>query len=186
MVRILVTLTAAAICSAHAELLLTPNVSEYEVEGVKFKEVAFSDGDNKVTYQPPAHWEYNGSSTQLTLHPPGKTQAEATISRFPLSGPSPFVDDTLKKLVAEAAALLPKESSEITVLSQQKNPLTINHKDTFEVVLSYRLLGQVYHRSILFVNRDSEQVRFQLTARDVDFDELHAAFQGSLYSIQNL
>ncbi|MBV9009460.1 MAG: hypothetical protein JO354_09895, partial [Verrucomicrobia bacterium] len=148
--------------------------------------VAFSDGEKKITYQPPRGWEYNGTSAQFTLHPPGKIQAEATISRLPLSAPSTFDDETVKRLTAQAVALLPKESSEVTVVSQENSPLTINHKETLEVVLSYRLLGQLYYRSILFLNRENEQVRFQLTARETDFKELHAAFQSSLFSIQNL
>jgi hypothetical protein len=174
------------IVAAQAELQLTPSIAEYELDGVKLKELAFPDGDRKVLYQQPHGWEYSGSAMQLTLHPPNKAQAEATITRIPLSEPGQFDDDTLKKLVAEAVALVPKGSSNVTVESQEKNPLRINDKETFLVVLSYNLSGQAYSRSILFLNRGKEQIRCELVCRAADFKDLQKAFLGSQYSWQNL
>ncbi len=140
----------------------------------------------RYLYQQPRGWEYSGSTTQLALHPPNKAHAEATITRIPLSEPGQFDDDTLKKLVAEAVALVPKGSSNVTVESQEKNPLRINHKETFLVVLSYNLAGQAYNRSILFLNRGKEQIRCELVCRAADFKDLQKAFLGSQCSWQNL
>jgi hypothetical protein len=170
----------------RADLQLTPTVDEYQLDGVKLKQLAFNDGEQKVTYQSPRGWDYSGSTTQLTLHPPGKAQAEATITRISLSQPGQFDDDTLKKLVAEAVALAPKGSSNVTVESQEKNPLRINRKETFLVVLSYNFFGQAYRRSILFLNRGKEQIRCELVCHAADFKDLQKAFLGSQYSWQNL
>jgi len=172
--------------TARAELRLTPIVDEYELEGIKFKRLAFTDGTKKVTYQSPRGWDYSGTSAQLTLHPPNKNQAEATISKNLLREPFKFDDDSLKKLVTQATAALPQGSENITVISQEKNPLKINRKETFLVVFGYTLFGQTYNRSILFLNREKEQIRFQLVCREADFEELHKAFLGSQYSWQNL
>jgi hypothetical protein len=171
---------------ARAELQLTPTVDEYVLDGAKLKQLAFHDGDKKITYQSPRSWDYSGSATQLTLRPPNKVQAEATITRIPLSQPGQFDEDALKKLVAEAVALVPNGSSKVTVESQEKNPLLINRKETFLIVLSYNSFGQAYSRSILFLNRGKEQIRFQLTCRQADFKELQKAFLSSQYSWQNL
>src|ERR1700682_190585 len=73
------------VASARAELLLTPSIDEFELDGAKLKQLAFQDGGKKVTYQSPRGWDYSGGTTQLTLRPPRKTQAEATITRIPLS-----------------------------------------------------------------------------------------------------
>jgi hypothetical protein len=54
------------------------------------------------------------------------------------------------------------------------------------VTLSYTFYGQKYGRSILFLNRGNEQIRFQLTCPDRDFQELHRAFLASQYTWQNL
>jgi hypothetical protein len=171
---------------AKTELVLTPTVDEYVLDGAKLKQLAFFDGGQKVTYQSPRGWDYSGSATQLTLHPPNKTQAEATIVRVSRSEQTQFDDETLKKLVAEAIAMAPKGSTNVVVDSQQKAPLRIGNRETFLLVLSYSLLGNNYNRSILFINRGGEQVRCQLTCRSVDFKELQKTFLGSQYSWRNL
>jgi hypothetical protein len=188
MVRFLTLVLSGAffIASAHAELQLTPRTSEYELEGGKFKQLAFSDGGKTVTYQSPRGWDYSGSATQLTLRPPNKAQAEATITRVPLSQPGSFDAESLKKLASEAVALVPKGSENISVVSQEKNPLMIQRQETFLITLSYTFYGQKYGRSILILNRGNEQIRFQLTCREADFKELHRAFLASQYSWQNL
>lgn len=174
------------IASASAELQLTPRVAEYELDGTKFKQLAFSDDGKTITYQSPRGWEYSGNATQLTLRPPNKPQAEATITRIPLSQPGSFDEASLKKLVNEAVAVVPKSSSNISVISEEKNPLMIQRKETFLIKLGYTFFGQKMSRSILFLNRGNEQLRFQLTCREADFSELHRAFLASHYSWQNL
>ncbi|MEY2488517.1 MAG: hypothetical protein QOC70_459 [Verrucomicrobiota bacterium] len=177
---------ACLVAAAHAELQLTPKVSEYKADGATLKRLEFSDGGKTVTYQSPRGWEYSGSATQLTLRPPIKPQAEAIITRVPLSQPGSFDEDSLKKLVSDAVALAPKDSENIRVVSQQRNPLMIQSKETFLITLSYTFYGQKYGRSILFLNRGNEQIRFQLTCRGADFEELHREFLRSQYTWQQL
>jgi hypothetical protein len=172
--------------SARADFDLTPKLSEYELDGVKFKQLAFSDGSETVTYAPPRGWDYSGSAAQLILRPPSKSQAEAKITKVILSGPASFEEETIKKLVQEVMASVPNGSTEIQLVSQERNPLIIERKETFLVVLSYNLYGGAYSRSILFLNRGKEQIRFQLTSRQSDFKELQKAFLASQYSWQNL
>ena len=171
---------------ARADLLLTPKVAEYKADGATLKRFEFSDGDKTVTYQSPRGWDYSGSSTQLTLRPPNKAQAMATITRIPLLQLANFDDDNLKKLVNEAVALVPQGSEEIGVVSQEKNPLMIQGKETFLIILGYTFYGQKFGRSILFLNRGNEQLRFQLTCREADFKELQQAFLRSQYTWQQL
>ena len=95
---------------ARADLQFTPKIVEYELDGVKFKHLAFSDGGAKgITYSPPRGWDYSGNANQLTLHPPNKSQAEATISQVSLPKPASFEDETVRKLVDEALASVPRD-----------------------------------------------------------------------------
>ena len=171
--------------SARAELQLSPRISEYVLDGVKFKQLAFADGSKTVTYQSPRGWDYSGSSMQLTLRPP-KAQADASITRIPLSQPGNFDEESLKKLVSDAVAQVVKGSENVTVVSQEKNPLMIQRKETFLITLSYTFYGEKYCRSILLLNRGNEQLRSQLTCREGDFIDLQRAFLASQYSWQNL
>src|ERR1700704_1168378 len=182
----LILISTFFVASARAELLLTPSIDEYELDGAKLKQLAFQDGGKKVTYQSPRGWDYSGTATQLTLRPPKKTQAEATITLIPLSAPGAFDAETLKKLVADPAALAPKGSQNVVIVSQEKNPFLMNRKETFLVILNYDFYGESYSRSILLLNREREQLRFQLTSRKADFKALQQAFLSSQYSWHNL
>ena len=188
MVRPLILALAGSLLTApaRAELDLTPKPSEYELDGVKFKQLAFSDGSKIVTYAPPRGWDYSGSATQLTLRPPGKTEAEAKITKVALSQPASFDEETVNKLVQKAIASLPPGSTDIQLVSQEKNPLMIERKETFLVALSYNFYGTACNRSILFLNRGAEQIQFVLGCRQADFKELQTAFLGSQHSWQNL
>jgi len=172
--------------TASADLLLMPRVAEYKGDGATFKHLEFSDAGKTVTYQSPRGWEFSGTSTQLTLRPPNKLQAEATITRVPLSQPGNFDEESLKKLVSDSVALVPNGSENISVVSQEKNRVMIEHKETFLITLSYTFYGQKYGRSILFLNRGNEQIRSQLTCHAADFEELHRAFLRSQFTWQNL
>ncbi len=175
------------VASAQADLQFAPRSSEYELEGMKFKQLVFANGaEREITYSPPGGWGYSGTATQLTLRPPSKSHADAIIYKVPLAQPGSFDDATTKKLTGEALSLVPSGSTNVELVSQGKNPVMIDGKETFLVILTYRVSGENYSRSVLFLNRGQEQVRFQLTCRQADFNELQRAFLGSQFSWQNL
>lgn len=175
------------IASARADLLLSPRVFESWVDGAKIKFLVFSDGSGKdVTYSPPTGWEYSGSGAKLTLYPPGKPQAQGTVSTIRLNQAAVFDAETMKKLAAEALASVPEGGTAVALVLQEKNPLFIAGKETFLVIVSYTFYGENYQRSMMFLNRGNEQVRFQFVSRAVDFKNLQAAFQGSQLSWRNL
>lgn len=188
MVRSLTLLLGGAFFTtvAHAELNLTPKAAVYKADGATFTRLEFSDDDKTVTYQSPRGWEYSGNSTQLTLRPPNKVQAEVTITRIPLSQPGNFDEESLKKLVSNAVAQVPKGSENISVVLQEKNSLMFQRQETFLITLSYTFYGQKYGRSTLFLNRGNEQIHFQLTCHEADFKELHRVFLASQNSWQRL
>jgi hypothetical protein len=157
------------------------------MDGAKIKFLAFSDGGGKdITYSPPPGWECSGSATKLTLRPPGKSQAEGTVVSITLTQPAIFDDQTMKKLTAEVLASVPGGSTNVTLVYQEKNPLLIARKETFLVIVSYIFYGETYERSLMFLNRGAEQVRFQFASRAVDFKDLQEAFQRSQFSWHNL
>jgi hypothetical protein len=183
----LLVLSAFFVTSARADLQLSPRVSETWVDGAKIRLLVFSDGSGKeATYGPPTGWDYSGSSAKLTLYPPGKPQAQGSISTIGLHQPAVFDAETMKKLAAEALASVPEEGTVVALVSQEKNPFFIAGKETFLVIVSYTFYGEKYERSMMFLNRGNEQVRFQFVSRAVDFKNLQTAFQGSQLSWRNL
>jgi len=173
--------------SADAGLQLTPRVVNHELDGAKFKRLAFPDGgNNEITYIPPAGWEYVGSATRLALHPRNKSQAEGTVTKVSLPEPASFDEESLEKLALEAMGSLPLGSTNVALASQQKNPVFIGGKETILVTVSYTSHGEKFGRSLMILNRGKEQIRFQLVSRLEDFAELQSAFLNSHFGWENL
>jgi hypothetical protein len=170
----------------HAELDLSPKFSYYELDGLQFRKLVFVENGREVTYVPPRDWDYSGSATRLILHPPRKAQAEAAITTTSLPSGTGLDEAATNTLVNETLRSVPVGSTHIAVISQERNPLLIAGKETFFVSVTYIFYGETYTRSVLFLNRASEQMRFQLISRSSDFEELQAEFQRSLYSWKNL
>lgn len=169
-----------------AELDLTPHETEYEGDGLRFKHLAFRDNDKQVTYAPPAGWDYAGNPNRLVLHPPGNAHAEATISISTLERAQDFNESTLKKLTDEVLVSALTNGTDITLLTQQRNPLLINRKETFLVCVKYKVGREDYICSVIFLNRGREQLRSQLICRELDFKDLQRTFLGSQFSWQGL
>ena len=169
-----------------ADLELTPRVAEYELDGVKLQQLVFSDSGREVTYTPPRGWKYSGGSDRFVLHPPASPSAEATITVTHLAQPGVLDEATIERLSDEALASIPRTATHIAIVTQEKNPLMIERKETLLIVINYDYLDGPRTCSIMFLNRKNEQVRFQLTCRRPDFAQLQRAFQDSHHSWQNL
>jgi hypothetical protein len=171
---------------AYADLNLTPRTQEYELEGVKMRQLVFADGERHVTYSPPKKWEFSGGANRLVLHPAFGGSAEAVITVTKSSRAEEFDEANMKHLSDDVLASAPRDATNVTLVSQQLNPVLIDRKPTFLVVISYDYYGRAYQRSVMFLNRQSEQVQFQLTAYRNDFRDLQKAFESSHFSWQNL
>ena len=93
---------------------------------------------------------------------------------------------TSSALKESTLASAPPGSTNVQLLSQENNPVAIEGKPTLLVTLSYTAHGDNYGRSVMFMNRGKEQIRFQLVSRLTDFRELQKAFLASHFSWQNL
>jgi hypothetical protein len=173
-------------CSASAKLDLTPGEGEKELDGAKIHQLVFLDGGQRITYSPPRGWQYSGGGNRLGLRPGLVPDAEASIRVVDLVEPQVLDAATTKKLTAAAMAGLPGGAVNVALISEDKNPILIEQKETFLVVLHYDYYGVSYARSLLFVNRRNEQLQFQLTAPRKSFPQLQKEFFGSQFSWENL
>ena len=136
-------------------------------------------------YTPPRGWKYSGGNNLLVLHPPDP-RAEATITRTSLQNEASFNEETNKRLIDEVVASVAGQGRDIAVVSQEKNPLIIEKNETLLVIIKYNYNGKLYFRSVMFLNRKKEQLRFQLTAPQESFAPLQEAFRRSHFSWQNV
>jgi len=164
-------------------LQLNPVEETYEFEGMKLKRLAFTDEAVHVTYTPPPGWDYAGGETKLTLHPKQNRRAEASVVKMPLSPRATFDEGSLTN---EALRSVPAGSTNVQLVAQEKNAAVIEQKETFMVTISYTWYGEDYGRSVMFLNRGKEQLRFQLVSPLPEFNSLQKAFLRSQLSWQNL
>jgi hypothetical protein len=174
------------IASARADLQLTPKLVDYELDGAKLQQLVFRDGEKQITYTPPTGWQYLSSNNNLfVLHPRG-ARGEATIARISLARPESFDDETIKRLSDEVLVSVPGDAKNVGIVSQQKNVVMIERKETLLIIIKYEFYGEPQERSVLFVNRKDEQLRFQLTCPESNFAQLQKVFLASHFSWQNL
>jgi hypothetical protein len=169
---------------ADADLDLTPIDGFYIVEGTRAPDLHFRDSGKVISYSPPGKWKPGGGGKQMTLMPPDKIQASATIEALPAKDSLPATDQNLKAYSDMAVGLLPREASKVEVVAAVMAPVKVCGYPMVEVTITYKFFGQEFEAVIFFMPRPVEDVRFRLTCRAADFKDLYRPFERSLFSIQ--
>jgi hypothetical protein len=172
----------ATTLTAKSGIDLTPTVNEYIGEGIKYQKLIFRHDKQGIEYNPPPRWEFHGGPNQLQLTPPKRNFAEAVIEAVPLPAPQPLDDKVSKALEQQLIVKLPPGSQFVTIVSEGQNPVLLNGNRSFEVTVSYEVMGEKFLRSAIFANLSNTQLIFQLTARKDDFEPLHREFRMSIAS----
>jgi hypothetical protein len=185
--RIIVRSTIALIVGsaafrAKAGIDLTPTVNEYIAEGAKFQQLTFAHGRQKIEYELPLGWSFEGSSTELRLKPPKKTFAEAVINAAPLTKPQPLDQSAVDAFKQQLIASLPPGSQFVTIERELQNVVALGSYNAVDITMSYQVMGEKFLRSCLFVNLPDTQLIFRFTARKDDFEPLQRDFRMSIGS----
>jgi hypothetical protein len=79
---------------------------------------------------------------------------------------------------------LPPNSEAITITKSEQNPVLLNGNLSYEIVASYKTMGSVFQRTVLFINVPGTQLIFKLSARKSDFERLYGIFRASVLTWQ--
>jgi hypothetical protein len=180
----LATLSLALLTSARAGIDFTPTSGERNVEGIVFKQILFHQDGHTIAYEQPRGWTYTGGASGIKMAPPNVSQAQATIEQSPLSAPHSFDEATVKQLQQQVLASIPSGAQNVTVVSEEKNPLRINQQETYAVTVAYNFYSEDYHLSVIFANLADTQLRFRTVARKADFEKTQREFRASLFSLR--
>jgi hypothetical protein len=184
-VRFLTLLLAAGVsASAQGGIDFTPAVGERELAGIKFPQLYFKDNGRTVIYEHPRGWSYSGGGPRIKFTPPELTQAFAEIDQVPLTAPQNFDEPTVKALRAKTLSLVPPDSQSVVIVSEQPDPVLVNNNHSYEFIVSYNAFGQEFMMGVVYVNLPDTQLRFRTTARKPNFQTMHDAFRGSIFSWQ--
>jgi hypothetical protein len=162
-----------------AEIDLSPAVREYTGEGAKFEQLTFTHGKQRIEYVLPRGWSFDGTRTELRLRPPKKAFAEAVIDAVPLSKSQLLEQNALRQ---QCLSSLPPGSQFVKVEQEMENAIPFDGNHSFEVIVSYQVIGETFLRSTLFLNLPDTQLIFRFTARKDDFEPLQREFRTSLGS----
>jgi hypothetical protein len=170
--------------TAFGAIDLTPTTAERVLDGIKFQQLIFRDGEHSITYEPPHGWNYSGDSSQLKLTPPSVSQAQGVIEQSRLAAPQQFTEAVIKELQAKTLACVPPGSHDAAIVLEEESPVLVNRNATYEITVGYNFGNQEYQMSVLYVNLTDTQLRFRFAARKADFEKLHKSFRGSVFSWQ--
>jgi hypothetical protein len=168
--------------AAQASINLTPEVSEYTAEGMKFHQLTFHDDKQVIQYEPPQKWTYAGGSAELRLKPPEKNFAEAAIETQTLAKPQALDENVRNALKEKFLASVPAGSQFVKLEQEIESPILLNGSPTLELIVSYQIMGEKFFRSALFAYVRDNQMTFRCSARKADFEQLHQEFRSSLLS----
>jgi hypothetical protein len=174
-------LIATVLTTARAAIELPPTPHESTCEGFTHKELHFKDGKRQAVYQLPKGWAFRPREDGVKLVPPDSF-ADAVILAGAQPGSQPLDEKGIEEGKQEFLRTLPPGSQLVTIVSEQRNPVLLDNKPSYEVIATYQLMGEHFVRSALFTKSLDTQVTFRLTARKSDFEKLHQAFRISILS----
>ena len=173
-----------ATAAAYAIVDLTPTPGEYKAEGITYHQLIFKDDEQKISYDLPHGWSYRFDAGRILLSPADTPFAEASIEARALPKPQPFDQPTIDRLSQQVLTTLPPNSEAITITKSEQNPVLLNGNLSYEIVASYKTMGSVFQRTVLFINVPGTQLIFKLSARKSDFERLYGIFRASVLTWQ--
>jgi len=183
MVRsIILTLLLAGTPLLAVPVDFSPHSEGYTLDGMQMKRTFFMQGDKRIGYDVPNGWGVNGAGSKLILTPPKAAQAQATIECIPLSAPEIYNEAHVKDLAEQAAAFIPAKAEKVTPVLTRLNDFRVEKHDVLEIVTAYSFYGQAFRIGVIYVNYGDNQLRCKIITHAADFDDLYAAFRGSLFS----
>ena len=152
-------------------------------EGMTAAFVTFKDGTHVVKYCVPANWDFSGD----VFRPKGKMMAEARLQTFPIPAAIAWDKDHQEKVQEWLLSrYIPKDATNVTVISDELNALKICGNDTYSVVISYNLFGAQQQAGIVVVEREKTRFCFLIESMKSDFKNLFSTFRGSLFSVDGI
>ena len=172
----------SVVATARAAIDLTPVPHETTCEGFTFKELLFKDGPRQILYQMPSKWTYRAGSGEVRLIPPDLANADAVIRATALPAVKRLDEQAIAAAKEDLLSKLPPGSQLAAVVSEEPNTVPLSGNPTYEIVVSYQVMGQTFLRSCVISNVGDTQLSFRLTARKSDFEKVHQTFRSSILS----
>ncbi len=178
------------LCFARSCLAFDFTLSTLKVEedGFTHDQSYFSrDPRTNIGIRVPPLWLATGTPAALTLTLPAVTGSTLRLEPSAQTPATAFDDKGLDTYRKAVLAEIPPGAINIRLSGEKTNPLPIFHWTDHEFTMEYSLYGQLYTRSVLFVNLDArQQIRLSSIAPKTAFDQVHEAGFSLLQSWQDM
>lgn len=178
MSRLLLSLVLVPLAAPGLDL--TPTRGLRDLEGFSIPIVHFSDGAQRVSFQPPRGWNLTGSGAILNLYPSDRPDVSMQL-RVHAKAPGAI---TPEELQAWGQQFLPKDATKMVFEGETISPFTLRALPSREMTFSYTAQGRRFFTSVAAVDL-SAQERFAvvITARSPDFKEAREEAIRSLFTM---
>src|SRR5690242_12011199 len=127
LVRALLIVGLLPVATAMAELDLSAQPEEFDLDGIKLSQLVFQNGNlPKASYQPPRDWKYTGSKDQLVVQPEKLSQAIAKVTKLSKGEDIKLDGAGKEELKRKVLRSLPEGSQDPEVSSEQVDAFQID------------------------------------------------------------
>jgi len=180
MPRLLLAALALLPLAGHA-LDLTPTRGSRDLEGFRIPVVRFTDGAEKVAYQPPAGWILNGGGDLLSLYP---TDRPDVLMQFHVTVLEPLAANAVEDFDAWCRRFLPPDATQTALDAETVSAFTLRGRPSRESTYRYVAQGRRLLTTVAVVDVSSrERLSVVITARSADFKAAREEAIRSLFSM---
>ena len=140
------------------------------------REISYIQNDDhtRVMISLPRNWIAAVDPAALTITSETSRGSLIRLETSSLTPGLPFKDKDLEAYKKKVFALLPQGGTGACIAEEHDEPLPIFHWKNHEFVLEYEFFGEVYRRSVLFLNLDSkEQLMMTSLASKTEYAKVH-------------
>jgi hypothetical protein len=170
--RILLALLCGATAFRATALDLTPRYIDTYRDGVTVRRLFFADGDQKIGLSINRETTVEEGGGGVVFRFPKFPDILFTLKHSPMSADQPFDGVALAQYQEAARHQLPPGSTDIKILPEEAEPITINRWHSHRFNFSCETGGFVRHVTVTFLNISAdEQLLLVVSAKEENFKE---------------
>ena len=168
-------LTLLAVGGASFAVDLTPRYIDTFADGAASHRLYFADGEKKIGLSLDRETEVVAGGGGVIFRFPKFPEASFLVKHSPVTADQPFSGVPLDRYREAARRLLPPGSTEVKVLDETRDPLTINRWRSYRLACTFAAGGPPMVQQVTFLNLTAdEQLVLVTTASERNFAEASA------------
>jgi hypothetical protein len=184
---IAVALCLGTIPSSIFALDLTPHEIAASKDGSPVQRFFFQDESKRMSFRIDNKMAVSGANDSAVFRFNDIKNAGVKLSKSRTNPEVLFDEKNLESYRAITRTFLPSEAKDPQIEDEKPAAIAINGWNSYQFVLTYKLFGFPYRRSITFLNYNGkEQLIFDVSAPESDYQKVYARGYKILNSLSDL